>query len=388
MHHPEGLFTHAGLLRTFSMGGKRVSVTDRKFQVKHVFQKVEELMKLFKMLAVLFMLLFIPAFVLAQAEVPDDDPEEVIEDRAPDDPTDTEYEEGVPGGIPPDGTIFVPSDDTLGAGDEDDTGEEPTAPDEGPDLEEGGPSAFEGEGTAEADDEALGAGDADTAAEEEVAVLETIGENRVRFSEVDGFQFEGGSVEDLILDRNGNILFVVVDLDDTEGAFLVPPTMISFVSEAGGVHPVLNLGAAGTGTIEQTGSEGALTADQTAVGAIYASDLVDYDVRGAGDEDAGSVADLVIDLESGSIAYLAIGQGGFLGIGEDLVAVSMDQVQVSPENGTVALSMTAEEFENLEPFDAENWPVDAGGTLGAGEESGAGLEAPVEAEPETDGAGM
>lgn len=348
-------------------------------------------MKLFKMLVILFTLLFIPAFVFAQAEVPDDDPDEVIADEAPDDPTDTEYEEGVPGGIPPEGTVIIDGDETLGAGDDDsddDDEEEPTAPDEGADVEEGGPSAFEGEGTA--DDGTLGAGDADMADEDEVAVLETISDNRVRFSEVAGFDFEDGSVEDLILDSNGNILYVVVDLDDAEGAFLVPPTMISFVSEADGVHPMLNLGAAGTGTLAQTGAESALPADQTAAGAFYASDLVGYEVRGAGDEEAGSVADLVIDLENGSIAYLAIGQGGFLGIGEDLLAVSMDQVQVSPENGTISLSMSADELENLEPIDADNWPVDAEagigveGTLGAGDEAGVDLEGSVETDLGTD----
>lgn len=56
-----------------------------------------------------------------------------------------------------------------------------------------------------------------------------------------------------------------------------------------------------------------------------ASDIIDSDVRGAGDEKIGEVSDIIID-DTCRIGALTVGVGGFLGIDEKYVAIPIDDV--------------------------------------------------------------
>ncbi len=58
---------------------------------------------------------------------------------------------------------------------------------------------------------------------------------------------------------------------------------------------------------------------------MQASNLIGATVRTSGNEDVGSVSDLLID-EDGQIVGIVIGVGGFLGIGERDVAIGWDDV--------------------------------------------------------------
>lgn len=59
-----------------------------------------------------------------------------------------------------------------------------------------------------------------------------------------------------------------------------------------------------------------------------ASNLIGSNVKTAGDEDIGSVSDLIID-ENGQIVAIVVGVGGFLGMGEKDVAIGWDRVSQS-----------------------------------------------------------
>lgn len=82
------------------------------------------------------------------------------------------------------------------------------------------------------------------------------------------------------------------------------------------------------------------------------SDVIGMRVRGGGDENIGSISDLVIDKE-GRVKAAVIGVGGFLGIGQKNVAVGFDQLKLQRTvDGTeqAMLSMTKEELEKAPEF--------------------------------------
>lgn len=88
---------------------------------------------------------------------------------------------------------------------------------------------------------------------------------------------------------------------------------------------------------------------------MQASDLIGAEVRTNGDEDVGSVNDLIID-DSGQVVAVVVGVGGFLGIGEKSVAIGWDDVTKSGDSDELELRIdmtredlsSAPEFENQE----------------------------------------
>jgi hypothetical protein len=85
---------------------------------------------------------------------------------------------------------------------------------------------------------------------------------------------------------------------------------------------------------------------------VLASALLGATVYDTADQGLGSVRDLVF-AEDGSIDAVVIGVGGFLGIGEKNVAVSMvafDRANDPDGNVKLVLDATAEELEAAPPF--------------------------------------
>lgn len=66
--------------------------------------------------------------------------------------------------------------------------------------------------------------------------------------------------------------------------------------------------------------------DKAPVDGLQASNLIGTGVRTTnGDDDVGSVSDLVID-ENGQVVAIVVGVGGFLGMGDRDVAIGWDEV--------------------------------------------------------------
>jgi sporulation protein YlmC with PRC-barrel domain len=87
--------------------------------------------------------------------------------------------------------------------------------------------------------------------------------------------------------------------------------------------------------------------------------LVGSNVQNAKGETLGSVDDLVIDLESGKVAYAALSVGGVLGIGEKLFAVPFEELKTTHDtsnNITFVLDVSKERLENSPGFDKNHWP--------------------------------
>jgi sporulation protein YlmC with PRC-barrel domain len=78
-------------------------------------------------------------------------------------------------------------------------------------------------------------------------------------------------------------------------------------------------------------------------------DLLEKDVYNDKKQDIGEVEDVVVSPEGKTVSWAIIGVGGFLGIGERLVAIPMDHLKL--ENGKFVLKgATKEVLKAMPPF--------------------------------------
>jgi len=95
-------------------------------------------------------------------------------------------------------------------------------------------------------------------------------------------------------------------------------------------------------------------------GLFRASTLVGMEVRARDNEKVGKIQDLTIDSKNGRIVYAAISAGGFLGIGDKLVAVPWNSLQLhsDQENERYAvLNVQRQDFQNAPSFSENSWPT-------------------------------
>ncbi len=88
---------------------------------------------------------------------------------------------------------------------------------------------------------------------------------------------------------------------------------------------------------------------ETSAYGIRASDLIGQDVVNAANEEIGEVDDVVISRGDGSTSAV-ISVGGFLGLGDRLVAVPVDELRVSSDGETIFLDTSEEALKAREPF--------------------------------------
>ena len=80
-----------------------------------------------------------------------------------------------------------------------------------------------------------------------------------------------------------------------------------------------------------------------------------------GDE-LGSIEDLMIDMESGQVAFAVLSFGGFLGMGGKLLAIPWKALAVDAEDESMVLDVDREMLEEAQGFDEANWPSTADST--------------------------
>jgi sporulation protein YlmC with PRC-barrel domain len=85
-------------------------------------------------------------------------------------------------------------------------------------------------------------------------------------------------------------------------------------------------------------------------------------------ESLGTVRDLMIDTRTERVVYAAVGHGGTLGVGEKLVAVPWDVIEVktatgSPNDEAVVANVEKSAFDNSPPLDKDNWPSEGNRSL-------------------------
>ena len=82
-------------------------------------------------------------------------------------------------------------------------------------------------------------------------------------------------------------------------------------------------------------------------------------------EDLGKIEDLVLDVDSGRVAYAVLSFGGFLGMGDKLFAMPWQSLQLDGDNHRFILDVAKDRLENAPGFDKDHWPNMADRTWGS-----------------------
>lgn len=89
---------------------------------------------------------------------------------------------------------------------------------------------------------------------------------------------------------------------------------------------------------------------------LSASTLAGDKVKNAQGEDLGKVEELMIDLESGRVAYAVLSfGGGFMHSGK-FFAIPWGSLAVDQKDKNLVLNVSREMLESAEGFDKDQWP--------------------------------
>ena len=89
---------------------------------------------------------------------------------------------------------------------------------------------------------------------------------------------------------------------------------------------------------------------------LSATTLVGDSVKNVQGEKLGNLKDVMLDFESGRIAYAVLDFGGFLNMGNKLFAIPAEAFTIDRDDHKLILNVDQETLENAEGFDQNNWP--------------------------------
>ena len=91
---------------------------------------------------------------------------------------------------------------------------------------------------------------------------------------------------------------------------------------------------------------------------LSTSSIVGTNVYNRSKENLGNIEDLMIDLNDGSITYVVLSFGGFLGLGDKYFAIPWALFSIDTKDEKFILNVDKKRLENAPGFDKDNWPVD------------------------------
>ncbi|MEA3120105.1 MAG: hypothetical protein QOI13_3375 [Paraburkholderia sp.] len=73
-------------------------------------------------------------------------------------------------------------------------------------------------------------------------------------------------------------------------------------------------------------------------------------------KEVGKIKEIMLDVFSGRIAYAVMSVGGFLGIGDKLLAIPWNALTLDTDRKCFQLSAPSESVKNAPGFDKDHWP--------------------------------
>ncbi len=89
---------------------------------------------------------------------------------------------------------------------------------------------------------------------------------------------------------------------------------------------------------------------------LSTSTLVGDEVENTQGEKLGKLEDIMLDLESGEVAYAVLSVGGFLGLGDKLFALPWSKLNVDQQRKCIVINASKERFKDMPGFDKDHWP--------------------------------
>lgn len=87
-----------------------------------------------------------------------------------------------------------------------------------------------------------------------------------------------------------------------------------------------------------------------------ADTLIGDSVVNGAEEDLGEIKEIMLDMNTGQVAYTVLAFGGFLGMGEKLFAVPWQALHLDTANKRFVLNIDKERLKNAPGFNPDAWP--------------------------------
>jgi sporulation protein YlmC with PRC-barrel domain len=87
-----------------------------------------------------------------------------------------------------------------------------------------------------------------------------------------------------------------------------------------------------------------------------ADTLIGDDVMNNSGENLGDIKEIMLDMQSGQVAYAVLSFGGVLGLGEKLFAVPWQALKLDTANHCFRLNVSKDQLKNAPGFDPDAWP--------------------------------
>jgi sporulation protein YlmC with PRC-barrel domain len=87
-----------------------------------------------------------------------------------------------------------------------------------------------------------------------------------------------------------------------------------------------------------------------------ADTLIGDDVVNAAEETLGEVKEIMLDMQTGQVAYAVLSFGGFLGMGDKLFAVPWQALHLDTVNHRLVLNVDKDTLSKAPGFDKDSWP--------------------------------
>ncbi len=103
----------------------------------------------------------------------------------------------------------------------------------------------------------------------------------------------------------------------------------------------------------RTGASSSLGPGPSLMGA---DTLIGDNVVNAAEESLGDIKEIMLDMQTGQVAYAVLSFGGFLGVGEKLFAVPWGALHLDTVNERFVLNVDKARLKNAPGFDPGAWP--------------------------------
>lgn len=89
---------------------------------------------------------------------------------------------------------------------------------------------------------------------------------------------------------------------------------------------------------------------------VKASNIIGTGVVNPKGDNLGDIKEVVIDPQTGKVAYAVVSFGGFLGLGEKLFAIPFSSFKYNAAENQYVLAISKERLETAPGFDPDKWP--------------------------------
>lgn len=89
---------------------------------------------------------------------------------------------------------------------------------------------------------------------------------------------------------------------------------------------------------------------------LSATTMIGDPVKNQSGEDLGKLEELMLDLDTGQIAYAVLSFGGFMGLGNKLFAIPWQALKIDTDRKCFVFDVPKETLEEAPGFDKDHWP--------------------------------